>query len=300
MIVNYTFHGTDLDLLAYSSKTPTMNTQKVWLVTGTAKGFGYEIVKAVSASGDKVAATVRNATEKDIFPGDPNVLVVGMDVTVPEQVEAAVEKAIAHFGTLDVVVNNAGFGIVGAIEEISAEETKKQYDTNVFGVLNVVRAVLPQLRKQRSGHIINFSSLFAYDVLPGWALYGSTKFAVEGLSKGLAVELAPFGIHVTALAPGLFRTQFLDAGSYLTPQKPIGDYDETPAGQMRTNSGKFHGTQPGDPAKLAKVVVALAAREQPPVHLPVGLDALQAYRNNAARTFTEIEKWAGKFPATEM
>ena len=277
-----------------------MKRQKTWLVTGTGKGFGYEIVKAVSASGDKVVATVRKAPEKDIFGGDPNVLVVEMDVTVPKQVEAAVEKAVAHFGGLDVVVNNAGFGIVGAIEEISAEETLRQYDTNVFGVLNVIRAVLPQMRKQRSGHIINFSSLFAYDVLPGWALYGSTKFAVEGLSKGLAVELAPFGIHVTALAPGLFRTQFLDAGSYLKPEKSIPDYDETPAGQMRMNSGKYHGTQPGDPAKLAKVVVALAAQEHPPVHLPVGSDALQSYRNNAARTFTEIEKWAGKFPATEI
>jgi NAD(P)-dependent dehydrogenase (short-subunit alcohol dehydrogenase family) len=277
-----------------------MNQVKVWLVTGASKGFGFEIAKAVSASGDKVVATVRKPSEQTVFGGDPNVLVVAMDVTQPKQVEAAVEKAIGHFGKLDVIVNNAGFGIVGAIEEISDEETKRQFDTNVFGVLNVIRAVLPQLRKQRSGHIINLSSLFAYDAIPGWALYGSTKFAIEGLSQGLALELAPFGIQVTALAPGLFRTQFLDAGSFLTPAKPIKDYDETPAGQMRNNSAKFHGAQPGDPAKLAKVVVALAAEEDPPLHLPVGLDALQSYRNNATRTFTEIEKWVGKFSATEV
>ena len=277
-----------------------MKQGKVWLVTGAAKGFGYEIVKAASASGDKVVATVREEPKKDIFGGDPNILVVGMDVTVPKQVEAAVEKTIARFGGLDVIVNNAGFGIVGAIEEISAEETKKQYDTNVFGVLNVTRAVLPQLRKQRSGHIINISSLFAYDAIPAWALYGSTKFAVEGLSVGLAIELAPFGIHVTALAPGLFRTNFLEAGSFSMPAKPIKDYDETLTGQMRNNAGKFHGNQAGDPAKLAKVIVALAAEEHPPLHLPVGLDSLQSYRTNAVRTSKEIEEWAGKFPATEI
>ncbi|GGB02574.1 SDR family NAD(P)-dependent oxidoreductase [Puia dinghuensis] len=277
-----------------------MKQGKVWLVTGAGKGFGYEIVKAASASGDKVVATVRKESEKDIFDGDPNVLVLGMDVTLPKQVEAAVEKGIARFGGLDVIVNNAGFGIVGAIEEISDEETRKQYDTNVFGVLNVIRAVLPQLRKQRSGHIINISSLFAYDAIPAWALYGSTKFAVEGISVGLAIELAPFDIQVTALAPGLFRTNFLDAGSFLTPANPIGDYDKTPAGQYRNNAGAYHGNQAGDPAKLAKVVVALAAQEHPPLHLPVGLDSLQSYRNNAARTSREIEEWAGKFPATEV
>ena len=159
-------------------------------MTGASKGFGYEIVKAILASGDKVVATVRKAPEKgkEIFSGDQNVLVVEMDVTVPKQVEAAVAKAIAQFGGLDVVVNNAGFGFVGAIEEISDEEVKKQFDTNVFGVLNVLRAVLPQMRKQRSGHIINFTSLFGYDAIPGWALYGSTKFALEGLSKGLALN----------------------------------------------------------------------------------------------------------------
>ena len=277
-----------------------MNQRKIWLVTGATKGFGYEIVKAVSASGEKAVATVRKESETDIFMGDPNVLVVAMDVTIPKQVQAAVDKAIAHFGRLDVIVNNAGYGIVGAIEEISNEETKKQYDTNVFGVLNVVRAVLPQLRKQRSGHIINISSLFAYDALQGWALYGSTKFAIEGLSAGLSIELEPFGIEVTALAPGLFRTNFLDAGSFATPVNPIHDYDATPAGQMRDNSGKLHGSQAGDPTKLAKVVVAVAAQEHPPLHLPVGLDSLRSYRINAVRTSREIEEWVAKFPPTEV
>jgi len=279
-----------------------MKKQKVWFVTGAGKGFGLAIVKAVLASGDKVVATVRTEPKnvKEVFGDSPDVLVVRMDVTQQKEVEAAVKKALDRYGRLDVVVNNAGYGIVGAIEEISDEEAKKQYDTNFFGVLNVIRATLPGLRKQRSGHIINFSSLFGYDSIPAWSLYGSTKFALEGISKGLAAELAPFGIHVTALAPGLFRTQFLETGAYLTAAKSISDYDNTAVHQLRDSAGQLHGNQAGDPAKLAHVVVELAAEENPPLHLPVGLDSLQTYRNNAAKTSAEIDQWVGKFSATEV
>ncbi len=276
--------------------------QKVWFVTGASKGFGLEIVKTVLASGDKVIATVRNhATALQDDLGNPeNLLVVTMDVVNEAAVKQAVADGISRFGTLDVVVNNAGFGVVAAIEEASDEEVRRQYDTNVFGLLNIVRATLPHLREKKAGHIINISSLFGYGALPAWALYGSTKYAVEGISEGLALELAPFNIKVTALAPGLFRTQFLNTQSYSSAANAIADYDSTMVGQMKNAPDALHGNQPGDPAKLAKVVVELTAVENPPVHLPVGLDSLQTYRTNRDKMSTEIEAWAGKFTPTEI
>lgn len=275
--------------------------QKVWFVTGAGKGFGLEIVKTALEAGDKVIATVRNnAEELKISLGNPADLhVVTMDVVNEAQVKKAVADGIAKFEQIDIVVNNAGFGIVGAIEEISDAEVRKQYDTNVFGVLNVVRAVLPHLREKKSGHIINISSLFGYGALPAWALYGSTKYAIEGISEGLALELAPFNIRVTALAPGLFRTQFLNSG-YTMAANSIADYDATAVGQMKSVPAALHGNQPGDPTKLAKVVAELASTENPPLHLPVGKDSLQTYRTNRDKVNTEIEGWAGKFTPTEI
>ncbi|BAV04045.1 NADP-dependent 3-hydroxy acid dehydrogenase YdfG [Filimonas lacunae] len=277
-------------------------TQKVWFITGASKGFGLEIVKSVLASGDKVIATVRNnAAGLQADLGNPaELLVVTMDVVKEAEVKQAVKDGIDRFGQLDVVVNNAGFGIVAAIEEASDVEARRQYDTNVFGLLNVVRNVLPHLRERKAGHIINISSLFGYGALPAWALYGSTKYAVEGISEGLALELAPFNINVTALAPGLFRTQFLNSQSYAQAANAIPDYNDTMVGQMKNVPDSLHGNQPGDPAKLAKVVVELAAEKNPPVHLPVGLDSLQTYRTNRDKTSTEIEAWAGKFTPTEV
>jgi NAD(P)-dependent dehydrogenase (short-subunit alcohol dehydrogenase family) len=190
-----------------------------------------------------------------------------MDVTQEDQVQAAVQQSIARFDRIDVLVNNAGYGMITAIEEATDAEVRKQYDTNVFGLLNVTRAVLPYLRQQKSGHVINISSLFGYDVVPGWGLYGSTKFAVEGLSKGLAVELAPLGIHVTTVAPGLFTTDFLSTDSYVAAKTIIDDYQAT-VGRMRSGADALHGNQPGDPKKFAQVIIQLANTERPPLHLP--------------------------------
>src|SRR6187402_1302795 len=163
---------------------------KVWFITGASKGFGFEIAKAALASGDKVVATVRK-NAPDLSAGlnnDANVLVVTLDVTKEDQVKAGVKAAVDRFGSIDVLVNNAGYGLLAATEEASDEEVRKQYDTNVFGLLNVTRAVLPYLRKQGSGHIINISSLFGYlNTVPGFGLYGSTKYAVEGITEGLAI-----------------------------------------------------------------------------------------------------------------
>ncbi|MFN6498642.1 MAG: oxidoreductase [Nostoc sp. DedQUE01] len=269
-----------------------METQKVWFVTGASKGFGLEITKAALALGDQVVATVRSKPEQLAanLHNHPDMCIVQMDVTEEDQVQEAVKEGIARFGRLDVLVNNAGFGMVTAIEEASDAEARKVYDTNVFGLLNVTRAVLPYLRQQKSGRIINISSLFGYDVVPGWGLYGSTKFAVEGISKGLAVELAPLGIHVTVVAPGLFTTDFLSVQSYTATETIITDYKET-VGQMRTDADALHGQQPGDPRKFAQVIIQLANTERPPLHLPVGKDTIAMYQSNAAKMAQEIEAW---------
>ncbi|SDI79569.1 oxidoreductase [Mucilaginibacter sp. P25] len=269
-----------------------MKTQKVILVTGASKGFGLEIAKTALAAGDKVIATVRSKADQlaTSLNDNPNLLVVTMDVTNEAQVKAAVAEGLLRFGKIDVVINNAGYGIVTAIEEATDAEVKAQYETNVFGLLNVVRAVLPHLRAQRSGHIINVSSLFGFDAIPGWALYGSTKFAVEGISKGLAVELAPLNIKVTVVEPGLFSTEFLSAESYSAAKNVIDDYAAT-VGPMRAGANQLHGNQPGDPRKLARVVVDIAHNENPPLHLPIGKDAVGMYKANAEKTSEEIDQW---------
>ena len=270
-----------------------MKNGKVWFITGASKGFGYEIAKAALNAGDKVAATIRK--EQDSISGklnnNPDLMELVLDVTNETQVKAGVQRAIDRFGRLDVIVNNAGYGIVTAIEEASDEEVRSQFNTNVFGVLNVVRAVLPFLRKQRSGHIINTSSLFAFDVLPGWALYGSTKFALEGISIGLAKELQPFGIKVTAIEPGLFTTDFTSKTSYKISRDAIDDYKTTTVGYMRAGTDAFHGTQPGNPTKLADVVIKLSQSENPPLHLPIGSDAVRAYETSARQLAADVDTW---------
>jgi NAD(P)-dependent dehydrogenase (short-subunit alcohol dehydrogenase family) len=267
-----------------------MKTQKVWFITGASRGFGLEIARAALAAGDRVVATVRSQPAPLVTALDnhPDLYVVQMDVTQEDQVQEAVKQGVARFGRVDVLINNAGFGMITAIEEATDSEVRKQYDTNVFGLLNVTRAMLPYLRQQKSGQIINISSLFGYDAVPGWGLYGSTKFAVEGLSKGLAVELAPLGIHVTAVAPGLFTTDFLSTESYVAAKTMIDDYQET-VGRVRNGADALHGNQPGDPKKFAQVILQLSNTERPPLHLPVGKDAVAMYQNNAAKMAQEIE-----------
>jgi NAD(P)-dependent dehydrogenase (short-subunit alcohol dehydrogenase family) len=269
-----------------------MKTQKVWFITGASRGFGLEIARAALASGDNVVATVRSKPEQLVtaLHNHPDLYVVQMDITQEDQVQAAVKQGIDRFGRIDVLVNNAGFGMVTAIEEASDAEVRKLYDTNVFGLLNVTRAMLPYLRQQKSGHIINISSLFGYGAVPGWGLYGSTKFAIEGLSKGLAVELAPLGIYVTVVAPGLFTTDFLSTESYVAAKTIIDDYRET-VEPMRSGADALHGQQPGDPKKLAQVMIQLANTEHPPLHLPVGNDAIAMYQNNTTKVAQDIEAW---------
>jgi NAD(P)-dependent dehydrogenase (short-subunit alcohol dehydrogenase family) len=186
----------------------------VWFVTGASRGFGAEIVKEALARGNQVVATARKP--EDIpFSGD-DVLALALDVTDENQARAAVDAAVQRFGRIDVLVNNAGRGLLGAVEEVSDSAARAVFDTNVFGTLNVQRAVLPVLRRRRSGHVISISSVGGFTGTPGWGVYAATKFAVEGFSEALYAELRPLGVHVTIVEPGLFRTDFLD-GSSLHP-----------------------------------------------------------------------------------
>lgn len=270
-----------------------MKTQKVWFITGASKGFGLEIAKAALAAGDKVVATVRSNAEqlRAILKNEHDALVVTLDVTIEDQVKQGVQDAINKFGRVDVLVNNAGYGLLGATEEVSDQEVRKQYDTNVFGLLNVTRAILPHMRSQKSGHIINISSLLGYTAsVPGFGLYGSTKFAVEGITEGLALEVKPLGIHVTTAAPGYFRTKFASTESYQAASNIIDAYKDT-VGHVRGFISQIDGNQPGDPVRLAQVILKLAASENPPVHLPLGSDAVAAFRTKTAEAGKEVDEW---------
>ncbi|SHN45165.1 oxidoreductase [Chitinophaga sp. CF418] len=264
---------------------------KVWFITGASRGFGFEIAKAALANGDKVVATVRSQPEKlsGTLKHD-NLLVVTLDVTSETHVQAAVQKAIAHFGRIDILVNNAGFGLLGAVEEASDKEVRESFETNVFGLLNVTRGVLPHMRSQRSGHIINLSSVVGLTSPPGWGIYAATKFAVEGINEGLAAELKPLGISVTAVEPGFFRTNFLDGSSLSTTRQVIDDYKET-AGYMRSAATQLNYNQPGDPVKLAAAILTLADSSNPPVHLPLGNDTLHYFKQKMDNLNQELLAW---------
>lgn len=279
-----------------------MTKQKVWFITGASRGFGFDIVKAALDGGDKVVATVRSNPEKleEQLGQADNLLVAVLDVTAEAQVKEGVQKAIGRFGQIDVLVNNAGYGLLGATEEISDAEVREQFDTNVFGLLNVTRAVLPHMRDRKSGHIINISSLLGYGAsVPGLGLYGATKFAVEGISEGLALEVKPLGIRVTAAAPGLFRTDFASASSYKSSASIMDAYEPT-VGQIRHALQSLDGTQPGDPAKLAQVIIQIANDEQPPLHLPIGKDSVALFRSKAAQAEQEVASWEAVSSATDF
>lgn len=277
-----------------------MTKQKVWFITGAARGIGLEILKAVLETGDNVVATVRSSAESlaDKLGNPENLQVVLLDITDEQQAIAAANQAVQKFGQIDVLVNNAGYGLLSAVEEATADEVRKNFETNVFGLLNVTRAVLPHMRKKRSGHIINFSSVGGLSGYIGWGVYGSTKFAVEGLTEALALELAPLGIHATVVAPGFFRTEFLDAASLTRSGHIIPDYDQT-VGEMRKFATQANKKQPGDPVKLAKAIVKVANAEKPPVHLPLGTDSLQRYREKTANFEKDIEAWYDVITGTD-
>jgi NAD(P)-dependent dehydrogenase (short-subunit alcohol dehydrogenase family) len=269
----------------------TSNNSKVWFITGTSRGFGALIAKAVLEAGDTVIGTGRKAADVTRALGDSErLLALDLDVADSAAVSKAVEAGIARFGRIDVLVNNAGFGVLGGIEEISGAEVERIFRTNVFGLLNVTRAVLPQMRKQRSGHIINLSSVGGYQSYAGWGAYCATKFAVEGITESLALEVAPLGIFATVVEPGFFRTDFLDAKSLATAPNSIPDYAET-VGAMRKAMADANHQQPNNPAKLAPALLKLVNAAKPPVRLPLGFDAIAAIEIKNAFVAKELAEW---------
>jgi NAD(P)-dependent dehydrogenase (short-subunit alcohol dehydrogenase family) len=264
---------------------------RVWFITGASRGFGALITAQALAAGDAVVATARDPQSVITrFGSHDRLLAARLDVTQEEEAQAAVAAALKKFGRIDILVNNAGFGLLGGVEESSATEVEKLYATNVFGLLNVTRAVLPQMRRQRAGHVINISSVGGYAAYAGWGVYSSTKFAIEGLTEALAIELAPLGIKATVVEPGFFRTDFLDDQSLLKTTMRIDDYAAT-VGAMRDFAKGANHAQPGDPAKLAVAILALVNAPNPPLRLPLGSDTVAKIAEKNATVTAETAKW---------
>jgi NAD(P)-dependent dehydrogenase (short-subunit alcohol dehydrogenase family) len=276
-----------------------MGTQKVWFITGASKGMGLEITKAVLNNGDKVIATSRNTSAllEKFGENEVNLLPIKLDITNEEDVQNAISKGIDKFGKIDFVVNNAGYNLLGNIEEISDIEFRKTMDVNVFAMTHIIRNVLPHLRKQQSGHIINIASMLGYMSYPGNGSYSASKFAVIGLSEALAQEVAPFGIKVTILAPGTFRTNFMNEETLSVAQHKIDAYDLDK--QIAQFTG-FDGKQLGDPKKLAAVVLKLTEMPNPPLHLPLGSDSYHAILEVRKNEKVELEQWKSLSVSTDF
>lgn len=250
----------------------TQQTEKIWFVTGASKGLGAELIQRLLSEGYKVVATSRTKQALiDLVGEQENFLPLTMDVTSNDDVKKTIQQVIERFGRIDVVVNNAGYSQMGTIEELGAEEVQKNFDVNVFGPLNVIRNVAPYLREQRSGHIINISSIGGLvGDFPGFGIYCSTKFAIAGLSEALAVEMKPFGVHTTLVYPGYFRTSFLEKDSALVPANPISAYANAREVEAQ-HLNEINGNQPNDPKKAAAVFIELTKQEHPPVHFFMGV-----------------------------
>ena len=273
---------------------------KTWFITGASRGFGLRVAKLALQRGDNVVATARRVAAVTKALGENlRLLAVPLDVTDELQAQKAVEAAVARFGRIDVLLNNAGFGLLGAVEEASAQDVERLYRTNVFGLLAVTRAVLPQMRAQKSGRILNISSIGGYRGAAGFGVYCSTKFAVEGLSEALHTELAPLGIKVTVVEPGYFRTDFLDATSLSVSGNRISDYNNT-SGHVRQVAVDLNHEQPGDPEKLAQVLVKFVDAPNPAVRLPLGSDTVRTIEAKHAADAAILAEWRSVSVSTDF
>jgi NAD(P)-dependent dehydrogenase (short-subunit alcohol dehydrogenase family) len=263
----------------------------VWFITGAARGFGLEIAREALRRGHHGAATSRNADLITAALGNhPDLAAITLDVTDHGQIRDAIEQAVRRFGRIDVLVNNAGQGLVGAVEETTDDDARAIFDVNFFGLLAVTRAVLPILRQQRSGTIINMSSSGGFVGRAGFGAYCATKFAIEGLSESLAAEVRPLGIQVSLIEPGGFRTDALDDSSLLTSANIIPDYDQT-AGETRRVVVQNNHNQPGDPAKAARVILDLDALPDLPARIQLGADCFQLVSDKVATVSNEQANW---------
>jgi NAD(P)-dependent dehydrogenase (short-subunit alcohol dehydrogenase family) len=264
----------------------------VWLITGASRGLGREIARQALDRGDAVAAAARQPEQvTEALPGyGDRLLAVPLDVTDLAQPAAAAQAAASRFGRIDILVNNAGRGLLGAVEEASPEEVEAVFQANVFGLLAVTRAVLPVMRAQKSGRVLNISSVGGFAQVPGWGIYGATKFAVEGLSEALRAEVAPLGIQVVIIEPGSFRTDFLDGSSLYTARQVIEDYAAT-AGHVRNQAADRNHAQVNDPVKGAAAIVTIATVADPPARLQLGADSVAAVEAKLQQATEELDKW---------
>ncbi|MBW8682854.1 SDR family NAD(P)-dependent oxidoreductase [Chitinophaga rhizophila] len=263
-------------------------TSQVWLVTGASRGLGLHLTKTLLSLGHRVVATSRNITSFNnaINVDEARFYPLELDITSDQAVKQAIDKAVSHFGRIDVVVNNAGYCLVGSIEEMTDQEFRNTIDVNLFGTVNVLRHVIPYLRKQQSGHIINISSNAGYVGFANAASYNAAKFGIIGLTEALAQEVAPFGIKATVVAPGQFRTRFMDSLQYVTNRIAVYGVDQA----EKMWSG-FSGQQPGDPDKLAKILVEITTMSQPPLHLLLGADTYQLVPKKRKEEDAEFAQW---------
>ncbi|MEU1535103.1 oxidoreductase [Streptomyces fagopyri] len=263
-----------------------------WFITGASRGLGLDIARQALEAGDDVVATARNprAVRDALADHGDRLLALALDVDDPAQAEAAAAAALSRFGRVDVLVNNAGRGLVGAVEETSDHEARTLFDTNVFGLLTVTRAVLPAMRSAGTGTVVNISSVGGFVGWAGWGVYCATKFAVEGLTEAMALELWPLGIRVTAVEPGPLRTDFLDSSSLARAQKVIEDYTET-SGASRDWARDANHAQAGDPVKAAAAVIAAVRGADLPVRIPLGGATVADVEGKLAATDAILRQW---------
>lgn len=273
--------------------------RRTWLVTGVSTGLGRAIAEAALRRGDAVIGTLRKAEQVAAFealaPGRATARL--LDVTDRAKVYEVARSAIEAAGGVDVVVNNAGYGLCGAAEEVSDAELRHQMETNFFGLVEVTRAALPFMRARKRGHFVNISSVAGFKGILGMSIYSASKFAVEGFSEGLAAECAHLGIKVTIVEPGGFRTNWSSSTALVRSARVIDDYVPT-AGAVRTMLEQYNGQQPGDPAKGAAAILTAVDSTQPPLRLPLGADAVKYLREKLAQMTQELDAWEKVASAT--
>jgi NAD(P)-dependent dehydrogenase (short-subunit alcohol dehydrogenase family) len=269
----------------------TNNNSKVWFITGSSTGFGRVLAEAVLEKGDRVIATARKPEQlQDLISQYPETAIaLSLDVTKLDEIKNTVEKAIAQFGKIDVLVNNAGYGLIGALEEVSDAQIQRNFETNLFGAINVMRAVLPVMRKQQSGHIINMSAIGGFTNELGFSIYGGTKFALEGVSEALQGEVAPLGIKVTIVEPGPFRTDFI--GRSLDRAETQMDAYQGTVGKFLNFLETIEGKQPGDPQKAADAIIQVVNSPNPPLRLVLGKYAYTKFRKKIESLTAELDAW---------
>jgi NAD(P)-dependent dehydrogenase (short-subunit alcohol dehydrogenase family) len=267
------------------------NSSRVWFITGSSSGFGLLLAHELLGRGERVIATARDASKLDdlltLYPDTARTF--KLDVTKPAEIEQVAHVALTAFGHIDVLVNNAGYGVNGAIEEVAEDEFEPMFQTNIYGLIRTTKAFLPHFRERRSGHIFNLSSIGGLIGGAGWGFYNTTKFAVEGFSEALAAELKPLGVHVTIVEPGPFRTDFLGRSGKLAAVE-LREYKNT-AGKAREYLESQSGKQPGDPQKAVEAIISAADAKEPPLHLILGKIALTRFRDKLAQWDKEMAAW---------